>query len=237
MRRRRARWPPRRGADRQAHERLLAIAHRADQERRARRARDSRRRTAAAATKPLGATVLPREYGRVVSVRGRSTSAARRPGLVPGSRRRSRAADRRSRTSGRGPDERHRGTRRQLSTSRRRTTTPAIGPRGPKRCRSNWPVTIGQARLGAPAPRRGAGWPRAACGCTAAPTASATPKRRPSTALAGHAVPLASPDASRGRLDSTRTLSPPMKSIEPLPDDLPTRTHFFWTSGTLFLAP
>ena len=159
----------------------------ADVGRRPARSAKCSRRHGGGCHEALGATVLPREYGRVVSIKGRSSTGASRRRLVarppPGSCRRRRSR----RRSGRGPTS---------------VSAPRAGRSRSRRHRDGRGI-LGRARGGAArlvdrrrrigssgprAARRGAGWPRAASGCTAAPTVSATASRPNIDTLAGRHV-------------------------------------------------
>jgi hydroxymethylbilane synthase len=178
----------------------------------------------------LGATVLPREYGQVVSVRGRSDAGTIddrwslvAAGATPPARDASRIWPR--------PDERHHATRRVLDAAQppsdagywiaRAEALPETWTIGPERL--VWTAgTTTWRRLAA----RGV-WVH---GCADGLGDDEPPAI---DALAGRAV-------TWRRLTHERAVSDDRTAIatyvvdDPLPDDLSTRTHFFWTSGTRF---
>lgn len=180
----------------------------------------------------IGATVLPREFGTVVSVRGRSSAGTVEhgwllteagplpPPAAPGA-------------IWPRPDERHRGRRRALAAS-------APGDGGgfwvarAEALPDNW--RVGTDRLVWAAGLTT--WKRLAArgiwvhGCADGLGDAESPALE---ALAGRPV-------SWHRLTHATAAAGDPSAIatyvvdDPLPDDLPARTHFFWTSGTLFQA-
>ena len=179
----------------------------------------------------LGATVLPREYGRVVSIKGRLSTGASEDGwslsatgIVPP---RARATEIWPR-----PEERQRVTRRPLEV-------PAP-PEGAgfwvaraEALPESWTVTPNRLVWAA----GGTTWRRLAArgiwvhGCADGLGDSEAPNI---DTLAGHQVSwhrLTHRAAASADPDALATY----EVQESLPDDLPARTHFFWTSGAQFL--
>ena len=179
----------------------------------------------------LGVTVLPRRL-RPRRQRARTQRRRRRRGRRGRSNRGSEAAARRrARRSGRGPTN---AIARRAGALERRgacRSAAALG-RARRRPAGDMGRPTGSSWSGPRAAAPGSGWPRAVSGCTARPTVWAMPSRRPS--IGWRAVrSLAAADARR--LGRSRTRSRPTSSTRTLPDDLGSRTHFFWTSGSLFL--
>ncbi len=178
----------------------------------------------------LGATVLPRDYGRVMSVRGKSSAGRVDQGwsLIDAGAPPPRTTDGNIWPR---PAERHRASRRPLAATppkdevglwvARAEALPDDWPLGPDRFiwaagsttwrrlaqRGVWVhgCSDGLGDIEPPSIDLLAGRQLAWCRLTHATAAAGDP-----SSLATYAVD------------------------EELPDDLPTRTHFFWTSGTLF---
>ncbi|HKW00855.1 MAG TPA: hydroxymethylbilane synthase, partial [Vicinamibacterales bacterium] len=211
-------------------EQLAAISHRptwdAVQEERAVLARHG-----GGCHEALGATVLPREYGRVVSIKGRLSSGASEDGwsltatgIVPP---KARAAEIWPR-----PEERERATRRPLDV--------AAPPEGAgfwvaraEALPEAWTVTGNRLVWAAGSTT----WRKlAARGIWVHGCADGLGDAEPPgiDALAGYHVAwhrLTHRAAASADPDALATY----EVHESLPDDLPSRTHFFWTSGTQFL--
>jgi hydroxymethylbilane synthase len=179
----------------------------------------------------LGATVLPREYGRVISIRGRSNAGRLDEGWSIAD-----AGPPPPRTEAAHiwprPDERRRATRRAL------TVADPADDRGLWVARAEalpdgW--TIGDRRIVWAA--GGTTWRRLAArgvwvnGCADGLGDSESPAV---DGLAGRTL-----DWHRlthaAAADNDPAAIATYVVDEPLPDDLGTRTHFFWTSGTVFL--
>lgn len=179
----------------------------------------------------LGATVLPRPYGHVVSIRGRSSSgrqdegwALLGAGAIPPPARAAAIWPRR--------DERHRGTRVPLDV-----TPPEEGAgywiARAEALPERWPVSIDRLVWAAGTTT----WRRLAArgiwvhGCADGLGDGEDPAI---DVLAGrdvrwHRLTHRAAAASAGGASATYSVE------DRLPDDLHERTHFFWTSGTLFL--
>lgn len=179
----------------------------------------------------LGATVLAREFGRVVSIRGRSSAGredtgwslieagaipplAQSPALWPR------------------PDERQRAQRRVLNVPSPAEGEGFIVARA-EALPDSWAVTPDRLIWAA----GGTTWRRlAARGIWVHGSAEGLGDvdLPPVAALAGRDVTWrrlthrAAAEADPGALATYEVR-------EPLPDDMPSRSHFFWTSGTLFL--
>jgi len=177
----------------------------------------------------LGATVLPRDFGRVVSVRGQSSQGRRDAGwsLLDAGAAPPTAAPRDVWPH---PDDRHGAERRSLSIA------PPPEDIGCFVARADaWPVewqTSSDRFVWAAGVTT---WRRLAArgiwvhGCA---DGLGDADRPPVDALAGRAV-------SWRRLTHRAAATEPdalatYEVIERLPDDLSKRTHFFWTSGSLF---
>ena len=210
---------------------LAAISHRPTWEA-VRQEREVLARHGGGCHEALGATVLPREYGRVVCERRTIEQRRERRRLVA-RRHRHRAADEREPTEiWPRPDERERATRRPLDVAppaeRRRLLGRAR--RGAARLVDR---DAGSARLGrrrhdvAPAGRAR----RLGARLRRRPRRQRAARHRRARRASGVVAP---PDASRGGVRRSRRARD-LRGRESLPDDLPARTHFFWTSGTLFL--
>ena len=87
----------------------------------------------------LGATVLPREYGRVVSINGRLSTGASEDGWSLDRHRHRAAAGASRREIWPRPDERQRATRRPLEVAAPTATAPASGLRARRRCPTRGP--------------------------------------------------------------------------------------------------
>jgi len=178
----------------------------------------------------LGATVLPREYGTVVSIKGRLRSGDSEDGwslagagIAPP---RARAADIWPR-----PDERQRATRRPLVVA-----PPATGGFWVARAEAlpeSWTVTPDRFVWAA----GGTTWRRLAArgvwvhGCADGLGDSEPPGI---DLLTGHPVHWHRL-THRSAAESDPAALATYEVQESLPDDLPARTHFFWTSSTQFL--
>ena len=179
----------------------------------------------------LGATVLPREYGRVVSIKGRLSTGASEDGwsltasgIVPPKAQPTQIWPR--------PDERQHVTRRPLDV--------ASPPEGAgfwvaraEALPESWAIDRNRLVWAA----GGTTWRRLAArgiwvhGCADGLGDSEPPAI---DTLAGHQVSwyrLTHRDAASADPQALATY----EVQESLPDDLPARTHFFWTSGTQFL--
>jgi hydroxymethylbilane synthase len=180
----------------------------------------------------LGATVLPKDYGLVMSVRGRSSAGREDRGwsLVPRA-----GAQTPPRTTVDSiwprPDERHRAARRALAAA------PPEGGVGLWVARAealpdDWSMGPDRFVWGA----GGTTWRRLAQrgiwvhGCADGLGDSEPPAI---DALAGHTVSWRRLTHSIAAAEDAEALAT-YAVEEDLRDDLPGRTHFFWTSGTLF---
>jgi hydroxymethylbilane synthase len=180
----------------------------------------------------VGATVLPREYGRIVSVRARSASGGRDEqwSLVDAGAAPPRA--RRTQDIWPRPDERQRAhqDRRALEIAQPRDDRGYFVSRN-EALPESWTVSLNDDRLIWAA--GGTTWRRlAARGIWVNGSAEGLGDDDPAVRwLAGRPV-------SWHRLTHTGVDEPGALwtyKVEPgLPDDLATRTHFFWTSGTAF---
>ncbi len=179
----------------------------------------------------LGATVLPREYGRVVSIQGRSKVGAEESGwslvstgIAPP---RARAADIWPR-----PDERHRAAREALEVDAP-SSARALWVARAEALPEHWDVQANRLVWAAGSTT----WRRlAARGIWVNGCADGLGDSEPSGVdlLAGREVHwhrLTHRSAATSDPDALATYV----VQESLPDDLPARTHFFWTSGTQFL--
>lgn len=178
----------------------------------------------------LGATVLPRDYGRIVSVRGRSSAGRVDRGWSLIDRREDAPKTTLDKIWPR-PDERHRASRRRLNGA------------APDGARALWIAraealpedwTVGPDRLVWAA--GGTTWRRLAergvwvHGCSDGLGDTEPPAI---DVLAGRKIEwlrLTHEAAAAGDAHARATYV----VDEPLPDDLPARTHLFWTSGTQF---
>jgi hydroxymethylbilane synthase len=179
----------------------------------------------------LGATVLPRGYGRVVSVRGRSSAGRIDQGwsLVDAGPTPPRTTS--SKIWPR-PDERHRASRRAVAVAAP-TDDAGFWIARAEALPDAWPVPPSRLVWAA----GGTTWRRlAARGVWVHGSADGLGDAEPPAIdwLAGRAV-------TWRRLTHTAAAAADPAALgtytvdEPLPDDLPSRTHFFWASGTLFL--
>jgi hydroxymethylbilane synthase len=211
-------------------EQLAAISHRPTWEA-VRQERAVLARHGGGCHEALGATVLPREFGCVVSIKGRSSTGATEDGwsltptgIAPPKAQPTQIWPR--------PDERQRATRRSIEV--------AAPPDGAgfwvaraEALPESWTVTPDRIVWAA----GGTTWRRLAArgvwvhGCADGIGDSEPPDI---DALAGHPVAwhrLTHRAAATADPDALATY----EVHESLPDDLPARTHFFWTSGAQFL--
>lgn len=178
----------------------------------------------------LGATVLPREYGRVISVRGRSSAGRVDRGwsLIDAGALPPRTAEDNLWPR---PQERHRASRRTLAATPPDEATGLWVARA-EALPDEWQVGPDRFVWGAGSTT----WRRLAqrgvwvhgcsdgLGDTEPPAIDLLAGRRLSWCRLTHTV------AAEGDPASLATYA----VDEALRDDLPARTHFFWTSGTLF---
>ena len=173
----------------------------------------------------LGAATVTKPYGRVVSIRSRDRHvsswqlAGGAPGVSACRRGRGVASTLRRRSSG--SHVHGCGATGWRCVSRVACRRPA-GERG--RC-------LKARSCGRPAARHGASWPGVACGSTGVRTDWATRRIRPSICSAGRIlewISLTHEGASRPGAVATYHVE------VPLPDDLASRSHFYWTSGEIF---
>jgi hydroxymethylbilane synthase len=179
----------------------------------------------------LGATVLPREYGRILSIQGKSKAGAEESGwslvstgIVPP---RARACDIWPR-----PDERQRTTREPLDVEAPESAS-ALWVARAEALPEHWDVPADRLVWAAGSTT----WRRlAARGIWVNGCADGLGDNEPPGVdlLAGREV-----HWHRLTHQSAATSDPDALATyvvrELLPDDLPARTHFFWTSGTQFL--
>ncbi len=212
-----------------AFERLRAISHEPTWDA-VRRERDVLAAYGGGCHEALGAAVLPREYGRVVSVRGRSSGGRVDHGWsIEG------AGAPPPRTTQQmiwpRPDERHRAVRRPLAVAPPESGVGFWVARA-EALPDAWPVDVDRIVWAAGSTT----WRRLASrGVWVHGCADGLGDTEPAAVdlLAGDRVRWLRLTHAAAALEDPDALATYVVE-DALPDDLPARTHFFWTSGVLF---